>query len=192
MLSPGNGNSIVMIAPDDPTEPPVSVLEQYERSIQAEVHSRLGPRFQVCNPIVARVFPNFAINRSISRTFRVWMPRGPEKMEVWAWAFVDKDAPDEVKEQTRLGVIRGFSPSGTLEQDDMDNWQECTRTSRGVVSRRMPLNTTQGLGHEGYDESLLTYASDYRFSEVANRDFYRHWARLMESDDITWTTEFRR
>ena len=56
----------------------------------------------------------------------------------------------------------------------------------------MPLNTTQGLGHEGYDESLLTYASDYRFSEVANRDFYRHWARLMESNDIAWTTEFRR
>ena len=28
MLSPGNGNSLVMVAPDDPTEPPVSVLEQ--------------------------------------------------------------------------------------------------------------------------------------------------------------------
>ena len=113
-------------------------------------------------------------------------------MEVWAWAFVDKDAPDEVKEQTRLGVIRGFSPSGHPGADDMDNWQECTRTSRGLVSRRMPLNTTQGIGHEGYDESMLVYASDYRFSEVANRDFYRHWARVMESDDLAWTTEFRR
>ena len=29
----------------------------------------------------------------------------------------------------------GFSPSGTFEQDDMDNWQECTRTCRGVVTR---------------------------------------------------------
>ena len=112
MLSPGNGNSLVMVAPDDPTEPPVSVLEQYERSIQAEIHSRLGPRFQVCNPIVARVFPNFAINRSISRTFRVWMPRGPEKIEVWAWAFVDKEAPDEVKEQTRLGGHTRVQPVG--------------------------------------------------------------------------------
>ena len=192
MLSPGNGHSLVMVAPGDPTEPPVSALEEYERAIQPELDARLGPRYQVCNPIVARVFPNFAINRSVSRTFRVWMPRGPDKMEVWAWAFVDKDAPPEVKEETRLAVIRGFSPSGTLEQDDMDNWQECTKTSRGAVSRRLPLNTTQGLGHEGYDESMLVYASDYRFSEISNRDFYRHWARLMESDDITWTTEPRR
>ena len=23
---------------------------------------------------------------------------------------------------------RGFSPSGTFEQDDMDNWQECAQT----------------------------------------------------------------
>ena len=188
MLSPGNGNSLVMVAPTDPTEPPVPLLEEYERSIRPEVESRLGPRYQVCNPIVARVFPNFAINRSASRTFRLWMPRGPEKMEVWAWTFVDAAAPDEVKQASRLGVIRGFSPSGTLEQDDMDNWQECTNTARGVMSKRLPLNTTQGLGHERYDESLLTYASDYRFSEVSNRDFYQHWSRLMTSPNISWTT----
>ena len=180
MIAPGDGHSIVMVAPGDPTEPPVPVLEEYERSIEAEVEKRLGPRLQAVNPIVGRVFPNFALLRSISRTFRVWMPRGPDKMEVWAWAYIDKAAPPEVKEAARLGVIRGFSPSGGLEQDDMDNWQECTQTCRGVVSRRQPLNTTQGLGHEGYDEAFLAYASDYRFSEVANRDFYRHWAQLMD------------
>ena len=32
-------------------------------------------------------------------------------------------------------ALRGFSPSGTFEQDDMDNWQECTQTCRGVVAR---------------------------------------------------------
>ena len=58
---------------------------------------------------------------------------------------------------------------------------------RGVPSRRQ-LEATQGLGHEGYDETLLTYASDYRFSEVSNRDFYNHWSRLMTSPDISWTT----
>ena len=62
---------------------------------------------------------------------------------------------------------------------------------RGLPSRRQR-DHHLALGHEGYDESLLTYASDYRFSEVGNRDFYRHWAHLMESDDIAWTTEFRR
>ena len=60
-----------------------------------------------------------------------------------------------------------------------------------MPSRRQ-LEATQGMGHEGCDENLLTYASDYRFSEVSNRDFYRHWARLMNSDNISWTTQFPR
>jgi hypothetical protein len=36
--------------------------------------------------------------------------------------FVDKAASPEVKEAFRLAGARGFSPSGTSEQDDMDNW----------------------------------------------------------------------
>ena len=45
----------------------------------------------------------------------------------------------------RLAGVRGFSPSGTFEQDDMDNWQACTQTCRGVVSRRYHLNYEMGL-----------------------------------------------
>ena len=93
--------------------------------------------------------------------------------------FIDKAAPPEVKEAIRLAGVRGFSPSGTFEQDDMDNWQECTQTCRGVMSRRMPLNTQMGLGHERFDPALGAWASDYRFSESNHRQFYRRWAELM-------------
>jgi 3-phenylpropionate/trans-cinnamate dioxygenase alpha subunit len=79
----------------------------------------------------------------------------------------------------RLAGIRGFSPSGTFEQDDMDNWQECTRTCRGAVSRRHALNTQMGLGHEGFNEDLHAWASDFRMSESNHRQFYRRWAQLM-------------
>ena len=51
-----------------------------------------------------------------------------------------------LEEAFRLAGVRGFSPSGTFEQDDMDNWQECTQTCRGVVSRRLPVNNQMGLG----------------------------------------------
>ena len=68
--------------------------------------------------------------------------------------------PAEVKEAVRLAGVRGFSPSGTFEQDDMDNWQECTRTCRGVVSRRMPLNYQMGIGHDRFDEGLGAWASE--------------------------------
>jgi hypothetical protein len=93
--------------------------------------------------------------------------------------YVDRAAPPEVKEATRLAAVRGFSPSGTFEQDDMDNWQECTRAGRGVVSRRSELNTQMGLGHERFDADLGAWRSDFRVSESNHRQFYRRWAELM-------------
>jgi hypothetical protein len=39
-----------------------------------------------------------------------------------------------------------------------------------------------GLGHEHFDEQLGAWASDYRYSEVNHRGFYRRWAQLMAAD----------
>jgi 3-phenylpropionate/trans-cinnamate dioxygenase subunit alpha len=111
----------------------------------------------------------FTCLRATSRTFRVWHPRGPDKTEVWSWIYVDKAAPPEVKEAMRLAGVRGFSPSGTFEQDDIDNWQDCTRTCRGVVSRRFALNMQMGMRHERFDEDLKAWASDFRMSESNHR-----------------------
>ena len=139
-------------------------------------------RGRLINPIVGTMFPNFSMLRATSRTFRVWHPRGPDKTEVWSWIFADKAAPPQVKEAIRLAGVRGFSPSGTFEQDDMDNWQECTQTCRGVVARRMTLNHQMGLGHERFDEGLDAWASDLRISESNHRQFYRRWAQLMDAE----------
>ena len=95
---------------------------------------------------------------------------------------MDKSAPPAVREALRVNGLRGFGPSGTFEQDDMDNWQECTHTSRGTVSRRFDLNMQMGLGHERYRPDLGGWASDYRLSENNHRQFYRRWAELMESE----------
>jgi len=143
------------------------------------VNQRLGPRSALINPIVGTVFPNFSLLRATSRTMRVWQPRGPGKTEVSSYVFIDKAAPAHVKRAIRLAGVRGFSPSGTFEQDDMDNWQECTQTCRGVVSRRMPLNTQMGLGHERFDPDLGAVASEFRMSESNHRQFYRRWAEVM-------------
>jgi phenylpropionate dioxygenase-like ring-hydroxylating dioxygenase large terminal subunit len=182
MVSPGNGHVLICVGPDDVAEPPVAELLAYEEAIRPEVDQRLGPRIHRINPIVGTVFPNFSMLRATSHTFRVWQPRGPDKMEVWSWVYVDRAAPPEVKEATRLAGVRGFSPSGAFEQDDMDNWQECTRAGRGVVSRRSDLNTQMGLGHEGFDPELQAWTSDFRISESNHRQFYRRWAELMAAD----------
>jgi 3-phenylpropionate/trans-cinnamate dioxygenase subunit alpha len=182
LVSPGNGHCLICLGPKDVAEPPVPEILAYEEKIRPEVEKRLGARIHLINPIVGTVFPNFSFLRATSRTFRVWHPRGPDRIEVWSWVYVDKAAPPEVKEAMRLAGIRGFSPSGTFEQDDMDNWQECTRTCRGAVSRRYALNMQMGMGHDGFNEDLKAWASDFRMSESNHRQFYRRWAQLMTTE----------
>ena len=181
-LSPGNGHCLAAVGPDTVADPPSPEILEYERRILPEMAARLGPRLNRVKPIVGTVFPNFSMLRPTSRTFRVWHPRGPEKTEVWAWVYADKAAPPEVKEAIRLAGARVFGPSGTFEQDDMDNWQGCTQTGRGAVARRHLLSYEMGLGHERYDEDLAAWASDDRYSELIQRRFYRRWAQLMAAD----------
>jgi 3-phenylpropionate/trans-cinnamate dioxygenase alpha subunit len=178
-LSLGQGHSIMTVGPDMVADPPNPDVLAYEERIRPEMRDRLGPRLDLGKPIAGTVFPNFSMLRPTSRTIRVWHPRGPEKTEVWAWIFVDKAAPPEVKKALRLAGSRVFGPGGTFEQDDMDNWQGCTQTARGAVSRRLALSYGMGLGHERFDRAFGGVASDYRYSESNHRGFYRHWARLM-------------
>jgi hypothetical protein len=164
-------------------------ITAYEEAIRPEVQQRLGPRFGKIFPIVGTLFPNFSFLRASARTFRVWHPRGPDRIEVWSWVYIDRAAPPAVKEAARVAALRGFSPSGVFEQDDVDNWQECTRSGRGVVARRHALNTQMGLGHERFDEDLQAWTSDFRLSESNHRHFYRRWAELMAAG--SWATVTR-
>jgi 3-phenylpropionate/trans-cinnamate dioxygenase subunit alpha len=160
ILSPGNGHCLACVGPDMEADPPIAEILEYEAAIAPEMAQRLGPRLKLVKPIVGTVFPNFSMLRPTSRTFRVWHPRGPDKTEVWAWVFADKAAPAAVKKAIRLAGARVFGPSGTFEQDDMDNWQGCTQTARGAVARRHVLSYEMGLGHERFDEELGAWTSD--------------------------------
>ena len=126
LVSPGQGHCVITLGGGDIAEAPEPDLVAYEQDTRPEVVARLGPRAEQVSPIVGTVFPNLSIIRSTSHSFRVWHPKGPGEIEIWAWIFVDKAAPPQVKEALRVNGLRGFGPSGTFEQDDMDNWQECT------------------------------------------------------------------
>ncbi|HTD33535.1 MAG TPA: aromatic ring-hydroxylating dioxygenase subunit alpha [Candidatus Elarobacter sp.] len=179
LVSPGNGHVMICVGPDSLDGISAPEVIAYEAEIADQARERLGPRWERIKPIVGTVFPNFAVLRAGARTFRVWHPRGPEKTEVWSWVFTDRMAPPHVKEAIRLAGIQVFGPGGTFEQDDMDNWQECTRSCRGVVAQRYPLNTQMGLGHERYRDDLGAWASDFSLSESNHRQFYRRWLELM-------------
>ncbi|MCI0902787.1 MAG: aromatic ring-hydroxylating dioxygenase subunit alpha [Chloroflexi bacterium] len=186
VLSTGNGHCIMTIGPDEVADPPVAEILEYEEQIKSEVRSRLGPRSAIVNPMAGTIFPNFSLLRTSGRTFRTWHPKGPDKIEIWTYLYVDKAAPDSVKEAVRLAGVQGFGPSGVFEQDDMDNWAECSKAGRGTVTRRMMLNYQMGLNHEGFNDELQAWTSEHRFSDSNHRQFYRRWSQLMAGD--AWGT----
>ena len=177
----GNGHSMIAVGADQ-SGAPMQILKDYEDDTREELEARLGPRAAMLNPVVGTVFPNFSVLRGSSHAFRVWHPKGPDKVEIWSWAFADVAAPPEVKEAVRKSAIWGFGPSGTFEQDDMDNWQECTQTSRGVMARRVMLNYTMGLGRESYNEDYDAVIADFRYSDSNQRFFYKRWSDLMAAE----------
>ena len=177
------GHCIICHEPSSYSDPPNTPVQRYEDEVRDEVRSRLGPRMDLVKPISGTLFPNFSMLRTASRLMRVWHPRGPDKVEIWSWACADKKAPSEVKKAIRQVGARGFGPSGTFEQDDMDNWQECTSTCRGVMSRRVPINNQMGMGHGRFSEELKAWQSDYRWTEENHRAFYQRWADLMAAEN---------
>lgn len=156
----------------------IAEISGYYQTMAPETEARLGAvRTRMMSPVHATVFPTFSFLFG-TRTVRVWHPRGPDKIEVWAWVLVERAAPPDVKDAIRLHCLRRFGPGGTWEQDDADNWMQATQASRGVAARRVPLNYRMGLGHESEHPDLPGRVGPF-FSDTCQRNFYRRWAELL-------------
>jgi phenylpropionate dioxygenase-like ring-hydroxylating dioxygenase large terminal subunit len=135
------------------------------------------------------IFPNFSVFNGVGAA-RIWHPRGPNEIEVWAFALVDKAASKAEREQARVSSLRTFGPAGTFEQDDGENWVEIQRVLRGHEARRTLFNAEMGQGalvdgSPAYPNTVAT-----AFSEGAARGFYAHWQQLlMDPSGQTCTSE---
>jgi hypothetical protein len=67
---------------------------------------------------------------------------------VWRWYFVDRAAPQPVKDFLSNYYIRYSGPAGMTEQDDMENWNLCPRREPRRDPRRYPYSYEQGQGFE--------------------------------------------
>ncbi|MEU3653786.1 aromatic ring-hydroxylating dioxygenase subunit alpha [Streptomyces sp. NPDC032161] len=127
----------------------------------------------------ANVFPNFSY-LPVNGSIRVWHPKGPDRMEVWAWTIVDKSMPDEVKNAQRLYNLRTFGPTGIFEQDDGENWSEVQATAHGFVAGGMALNYQMGIG-TGAEDGVHPGTTGHLYSDGAARGFYTRWRDLMNT-----------
>ena len=94
----------------------------------------------------ATIFPNTSFLPT-TNTLRVWHPRGPDAMEVYAWIIVDKSMPPEVKEAQRLQThshvltVRACSSRTTVRLGEIQ------KVLKGTVQKRYAFNYQMGLGH---------------------------------------------
>lgn len=127
----------------------------------------------------ATIFPNFSY-LPVNGSIRVWHPKGPDEMEVWAWTVLDKSMPEEVRTAQRLYNLRTFGPSGIFEQDDGENWSEIQSISHGWRTNTVPLNYQMGIGTEAED-GVHPGSTSELYSDAAGRRFYKRWAELMNT-----------
>ncbi|MDP8985709.1 MAG: aromatic ring-hydroxylating dioxygenase subunit alpha, partial [Pseudomonadota bacterium] len=156
------------------------IIDRYEASIRPEIEARLGKDRVQMNNLHCNVFPNFSWLNPV-RTLRVWHPKGPNSMECWSFVFVDKQAPEEVKQATRWVTQMQFGPAGLAEQDDGENWGLIAGNlaGRGPQIHKLNLNYTMGLGREGSDPQFPGQVLQNLWGEMPQRMFYNRWAEFM-------------
>ena len=158
------------------------VVAKYFRDTYPEAEQRLGKIRALRLAGHNTLFPTLSWLNGTA-TLRVWHPRGPDQVEVWAFCITDKNAPDEVKEAFERSATRAFGPAGLLEQDDSENWVEVQKVLRGYKARQSELCMEMGLGNEKLRTDGVPGVTNYIFSETAARALYRRWVDLLTVDD---------
>ena len=158
-------------------------VSAYFRETYPEAEARLGKIRALRLAGHNNLFPTLSWLNGTA-TLRVWHPRGPNQVEVWAFCIADKDASDEVKNAFERSATRAFGPAGFLEQDDSENWTEVQKVLRGQRDKNTKLCLEMGLNQERLREDGIPGITNYIFSETAARGMYRRWADLLISE--TW------
>lgn len=129
--------------------------------------------------MVMTVFPNLSFVYFPGLcSLRVWNPRTPGRTEVWSWALYNRDAPDVVKDSVRKQVTRMFSPSGMLEQDDLEVWARLQANLEGMPES-FRLCYEFGLGEAAAPRPFPGATATLQ-SDTPAFSYYRRWADLMD------------
>jgi len=130
----------------------------------------------------ATIFPNCSFLWG-SNVWKIWHPRGPHECEVWTWAIVEKDMPDDLKRHVQKEALRMFGVAGTWESDDGQNFQACTHSNRGVIIRQQSIQSVMGMDRDAAKPGLPGMIGDNLITDTAIRGFYRFYSELLQASD---------
>ena len=155
--------------------------EYYQQCWERRLKNR-GELAGTC-PLVGTIFPNMSFHGQQPRTLLVSHPISANETEMWRTYFVDKQAPEEVKQFLREYYMRYSGPAGMTEQDDMENWNYAHAASSGTISRRRPYHYKSGLGAGGNHAVIPGIVTEHPITSEQNpRAFYKRWADYMDMD----------
>ena len=144
---------------------------------------------------VGTIFPNCSfVDGARFKIIRTWNPRGPNKIEIYSWCVVDRDASDEVKHDAQRQSLLAFGPTGLFELDDAEMWSETSRGMAGYRARRdRPLNYSLGVNRDdqpiaaseyfGSDVPGLVQGGGGILTDAALHRFYAEWSKYMSAED---------
>ncbi len=161
---------------------------EYYNDIRPKMAERLGEaRSKIFGSVAsASIFPNVSFLPGI-HTFRTWNPKGPWELELKTWVIVNKKMPDEIKDEITKGVMCTFGPGGAFEMDDGENWENCTKVNRGVVTRHEKLHYRCGISRQIDHPDFPGTVYRGQYNDSNQRLFYQRWADLMNApswDDV--------
>jgi hypothetical protein len=184
-VDPGHGHGLgVGVHTDDESYFPPELQDEYAANLDPEQLALLG---RVKN-LHGNVFPNLSFlipnfieiggRRVSGMMLRMWQPAGPDRLQVWSWHLVEKNAPEWWKTLGKQMYVQTFGSSGMFDQDDTENWEAQTRNSNSALRRKEEIYLHYEMG---IDATPLTdfpgpgSVYDGKFSEAAGRTYYRTW-----------------
>jgi PAH dioxygenase large subunit len=111
---------------------------------------------------------------------RLEIPINPTRTRMYSWFAIDKSAPAEYRKASYESYVRNFGPSGIFDQDDMENWEDCTAAAIGPAAKRHSLHHKMGLKRKqatNWAGPGTAYPDSY--GEMTQRAWYGEWLNRM-------------
>jgi len=189
-VDPGGGHGLgIGVHEDGDSYFPPELREEYAANLDRDQFALLE---RVKNfhgnvfPNLSFLIPNFIVvdgRRVSGMMLRLWQPAGPDRVQVYSWHLVEKNAPAWWKRLGKRMYVQTFGASGMFDQDDTENWEAQTRNATTARSRReeLVLHYQMGLEAEPLGAAFPGPGDVYagKFSEAAARTFYRTWLDLV-------------
>jgi phenylpropionate dioxygenase-like ring-hydroxylating dioxygenase large terminal subunit len=184
-VDPGGGHGLgIGVHEDGQSYFPAELREEYAANLdpdQLALLDRIKNFHGNVFPHLSFLIPNFIEiggRKVTGMMLRLWQPIGPDKLEVWSWHLVERNAPEEWKRLSKQMYTQTFGISGMFDQDDTENWEAQTMNATSSLPRRDEVMLHYEMGIQA--DPIADFPGpgrvfDGKFSEAAGRTFYRTW-----------------